>query len=217
MVPDAFKDLLATSASIFTILQFLAGTLVCRKFVTNRTTGESSGLAFITCLMSCSFWLRYGQLKDDSYVIMVNAFGTFLQFCYIIVFTLYSVRKTLILKQFLVAVLFIIIIYSYSIIETDKELVKRQIGFLSCGLTILFFASPLTMLLHVIREKNTDSLPFPVILASFTVSSQWFIYGTIIDDQFIKVPNLIGCLLSLFQLSLFFRYRTKTLSETHLI
>lgn len=97
----------------------------------------------------CSFWLRYGQLIDDSFVIMVNAFGTFLQFCYIIVFTLYSVKKALILKQFLVAVLFIIIIYLYSIIETDKELVRRQIGFLSCGLTVLFFASPLTMLVNI--------------------------------------------------------------------
>lgn len=63
------------------------------------------------------------------------------------------------------------------------------LGIICCTVTVLFFAAPLTMLLHVIRVKNSDSLPFPMILTSFFVCLQWFIYGVIIQDTFIQVRN----------------------------
>ncbi|XP_015113185.1 sugar transporter SWEET1 [Diachasma alloeum] len=217
MVSTAAKDLLATSASICTALQFLAGTLVCRKFIKNGTTGDASALAFITCLMSCSFWLRYGQMIDDFFVVCVNLFGTLLQFLYIAIFALYSVKKTLILKQFVGAILFISGVYIYSIVHTDRTEATKHVGLLSCSLTILFFASPLTMLVHVIREKNADSLPFPVIVASLVVSCQWFIYGTLLQDPFMEIPNFMGCILSAFQLSLFVIYPGKKQNAAHFI
>nr|XP_050847251.1 sugar transporter SWEET1 isoform X2 [Vespula vulgaris] len=150
MVSTEIKDILATSASICTILQFLAGVLVCRKYIKNGTTGDSSSLAFITCYMSCSLWLRYGLLIGDSFVVLVNIFGTILQ-------------------------------------------------------------------THVLRIKNTESLPFPVILASLIVSCQWFAYGCLINDQFIQMPNFMGCILSAFQLSLFCLYPNKRVDQTLLI
>ncbi|XP_057336451.1 uncharacterized protein LOC130675012 [Microplitis mediator] len=51
-------------------------------------------------------------------------------------------------------VLFITGVYLWSIVEEDKQLATKQIGFLSCGFTILFFASPLTMLVHLLRVKT---------------------------------------------------------------
>ncbi|XP_063990173.1 sugar transporter SWEET1 [Diachasmimorpha longicaudata] len=217
MVSTAARDLLATSASICTALQFLAGTLVCRKYIKNGTTGDASALAFITCLMSCSFWLRYGQMIDDFFVICVNLFGTLLQFLYIAIFALYSVKKTLILKQFVGAILFISTVYIYSIVHADRIEATKHVGLLSCSLTILFFASPLTMLVHVIREKNADTLPFPVIAASLVVSCQWFVYGTLLQDPFMEIPNFMGCILSAFQLSLFVIYPGKKQNAAYFI
>ncbi|KAK0083634.1 hypothetical protein PV325_008475 [Microctonus aethiopoides] len=217
MVSESYKELLATTASICTVLQFLAGILVCKKYIINGTTGDTSGFSFVACLLSCSFWLRYGQLIGDSFVIWVNITGTFLQLSYIAVYTKYCTQKSLILKQFITSVIFITVVYFYSIINQDKAEVTSQIGLLSCALTILFFASPLTMLAHVIREKNADSLPFPVIIASFVVSCQWFAYGILLNDPFIQMPNFLGCILSAFQLSLFTIYPAKKLIDSHII
>ncbi|XP_034950130.1 sugar transporter SWEET1-like [Chelonus insularis] len=217
MVSETFKDLLATSASICTVLQFLSGTLVCRKYIINGTTGDASGLSFITCLMSCSFWLRYGQMINDHFVIWVNVFGTTLQLGYIAIYTLYSLKKNVILKQFIAAIVFISAVYIYSLTQEDKALATKQIGFLSCSLTILFFASPLTMLAHVIKQKSADSLPFPVIISSLVVSCQWFAYGSLLEDPFIQIPNFLGCILSACQLSLFVIYPTKKLTDSHFI
>ncbi|XP_050447787.1 sugar transporter SWEET1 [Cataglyphis hispanica] len=212
------KDALALTASIFTVLQFLAGVLVCKKYIRNGTTGDSSCLAFITCFMSCSLWLRYGVLIGDLFIVSVNIFGTVLQICYMIIYIMYSVKGSTTIKQFMVAICFVLLIYLYSIYQEDKVLAAKHVGFLSCSLTVLFFASPLISLVHVIRVKSTESLPFPVIMASMIVSCQWFAYGCLLGDQFIQIPNFMGCVLSGFQLSLFLIYPSKrTLDQAYFI
>lgn len=97
-----------------------------------------------------------------------------------------------------------------------------------------FFAAPLASLLHVIRAKNSESLPLPLIAMSFVVSLQWLIYGILISDSFIQVsrlprlaellrqwqifallfqiPNFLGCILSLLQLGLFVIYPPRSYS-----
>ncbi|XP_058797305.1 sugar transporter SWEET1-like isoform X2 [Phymastichus coffea] len=213
-----FKDILASTASICTILQFLSGILVCRKFAKNKSTGDASGLAFVTCFMSCSLWLLYGILIQDKSVMIVNIFGSSLQFFYAFTFYTYTIHKKVIVKQMFSAILFINLMYLYWFVSEDVALVTKRIGLLSCTLTILFFASPLTLLAHVIRVKSTESLPFPVIMSSFVTSCQWFLYGYLINDLFIQTPNLLGCILSAFQLVLFIVFpNTKSNDEQLLI
>lgn len=60
------------------------------------------------------------------------------------------------------------------------------LGLLCCSVGVFFFASPLIKLKHVIVSKNTEVLPRPIIIASFFVTLQWFIYGYLIDDSFIQ-------------------------------
>ncbi|XP_012269476.1 sugar transporter SWEET1 [Athalia rosae] len=217
MLAVELEDTLAATASISTVIQFLSGILVCREFVSHGTTGEASALPFITCYMSCSMWLLYGILIKDSLIIVVNIFGVSLQLCYTITFILFSIRKSLPLKQLMAAVIFVALAYTYGLREADGELARQRIGLLSCSLTIMFFASPLTMLRHVIRVQNAATLPFPIILMSLIVCFQWVLYGYVLDDAFIKIPNLLGCILSAFQLSLFIIYPSKHQDQVRLM
>lgn len=106
-----FKNLLATTASICTILQFLTGTLVelvilisviishiffrfiCQKIVQNKSVGEASSFPFVSGCLSTSLWLRYGFLIGDSSLILVNTVGATLFFAYVVTFYLYSIKK----------------------------------------------------------------------------------------------------------------------------
>lgn len=92
---------------------------------------------------------------------------------------------------------------------------RKSLGLISSGVTILFFASPFTSLFHVIKVKSTESLPFYLIASTFVVSLQWLVYGVILEDSFIQIPNFIGSLLSLIQLSLFVIYPSKTPSKSY--
>ena len=51
MVLEDYKELVSTSATITTIIQFLTGTTVCKQFIESRSTGESSCLPFVSKIM----------------------------------------------------------------------------------------------------------------------------------------------------------------------
>ncbi|XP_018578432.1 sugar transporter SWEET1 [Anoplophora glabripennis] len=201
-----FKNILATTASICTILQFLTGTLVCQKIVQNKSTGDMSSFPFVSGCLSTSLWLRYGFLIQDRSLILVNTVGATLFFAYVVTFYLYSIKKTSIIRQFLGSFLFLIVTLLYIHRIEDVDTAKSNLGLVCCIVTILFFAAPLASLLHVIKVKSTDSLPYHLIIATFIVSLQWVIYGIVLGDKFIQIPNFLGCVLSAFQLSLFIIY-----------
>lgn len=215
MSSTGIREALATTASICQILQFLAGVLVCRKIVKSGTTGNSSALSFVTCYTSCLMWMKYGMLIGDQFILLVNLFGATLQACYVYVFILYSVKKNKTIKQMIAATCFLATVYVYSFYEDDKALAAKYVGFLSCTVTVLFFASPLTTMAMVIKSKNTESLPFPIIMTSLVVSCQWFAYGCLLNDHFIQIPNFLGCALSAFQLCFFVIYRDDQSVNTH--
>lgn len=111
-------------------------------------------------------------------------------------------------------------------------------GIVCCTVTVLFFAAPLSKILHVVRTRNSECLPFPMIVANLIVCLQWVVYGIAIQDRFIQVcvyfwlclngvnlnsrcltdyylislfqvPNVLGCILVSIQLSLFYFYPSR--------
>ncbi|XP_074036243.1 sugar transporter SWEET1 [Leptinotarsa decemlineata] len=201
-----FKNILATTASICTILQFLTGTLTCQKFVQNKSTGDISSFPFVSGCISTSLWLRYGFLIQDGSLILVNTVGATLFFAYVVTFYIYSIKKTMVIRQFSICLLFLLIVLVYIHNSKHPENARSHLGLICSGVTIVFFAAPFATLMHVIRVKNTDSLPYHLIFATFIVSLQWMMYGFILNDRFIQIPNLLGCILSGIQLSLFMIY-----------
>lgn len=76
MVLEDWKDTVSTSATIFTVINFLTGLEVVRGYVRKGSAGESSGLPFVAGCLNCSIWLKYGLLIDDWTMKFVNIIGT---------------------------------------------------------------------------------------------------------------------------------------------
>jgi len=55
----------------------------------------------------------------------------------------------------------------------------------------------------VFRKRCTDSLPLPLCTANLLVSSQWALYGVLVKDQYIIIPNGVGIVLAILQIALF--------------
>ncbi|GJQ87327.1 hypothetical protein Trydic_g17375 [Trypoxylus dichotomus] len=206
---DTIRNLLATTASISTLLQFLSGLFVCRMIVTKRGTGDMSPFPFVSGHLSTTLWFRYGLLIDDFSLIFVNTVGSLLFLSYVVLFYCYTLKKVVVVKQFTGCTFFLVVAVLYSICDEDILIVRRNIGTVCCVVTVIFFAAPLTSVLHVLKTKNTDSLPFPIILTGFIVSSQWYAYGVLLRDEFIQIPNFLGTVLTFAQLCLFCIYPSK--------
>lgn len=183
---------------------------MCRRYINNKSTGDSSVFTFITGIITSAVWLKYGLLTNERSLIIVNSIGVASMFGYTLIFYLFTVRKRETLKALSFSSMFLIIIFFYISIQTDRLKAAEIVGFIGIGVSLAFFASPLTNLAHVIKVKNSESLPFSMILSSFIVTLLWFVYGEIINDPFIQIPNFIGCVLLVIQLLLFAVYPSKS-------
>ncbi|XP_050666640.1 sugar transporter SWEET1 isoform X2 [Leptidea sinapis] len=187
------KQFIECLAVVTTILQFLSGVLVCKRYVYNGTTGEASSLPFTCGFLSCSIWFLYGITKYDGNLVLVNSVGVILMVSYIVVFYLHTLKKTAVLRQAYIALGLCVFAIVYAYNEEDND-------------TLLEYLAPMSQLVYVVRMKSTECLPFPMILMYFVVSSLWFIYGLIEVDHYLMATNIIGASLALAQLSLFVIY-----------
>lgn len=214
-----WKDILSATATISTIINFLTGLQICRGFVRKGTTGDASGLPFVAGAMNCAVWLKYGILIQDTAMTLVNMTGTVLLSGYTICYYLHAPKKLVIQKQMTFAVgFFFTLLYYLNQMSDEMEHSRYVLGLVGSSLAVGFFASPLASLSHVLKTRSTEVLPFPLIVSSFLVSGQWWLYGIILDDNFVKVPNLLGWCLASFQLLLFVWFpsaSTKILPEYH--
>ncbi|XP_068629967.1 sugar transporter SWEET1 [Battus philenor] len=198
-----FKEHIANLAVVTTILQFLSGILVCKQYVANRTTAEASSFPFIAGVLSSGVWLLYGLTKHNDKIVIVNTVGIALMTSYTVVFYIYTFKKSSVLRQSTFTIIVFLFLFGYISVEEDNEILLIRLGLLACSLTLITVAAPMSKLLYVIKTKCTECLPFPMILTSFFVSAFWFLYGYIDEDIFITIPNSIGAVLAMAQLSLF--------------
>jgi len=98
--------------------------------------------------------------------------------------------------------------FSTLVLKTTEQ--RRVLfGYVANGLLLLYYASPLTTMSQVIKEKSSASLNWPVSMMNVLNGTLWLFYGLAIKDLFISIPNTIGAVLGLLQLSLVAIYPSK--------
>ena len=97
-----------------------------------------------------------------------------------------------------------VIVYCYYF-ASDNNTALFRLGLLCNFFTVMFFASPLSTMVHnciilyirivifvilkaeVFRTKTTESMSFPLSLLSLIVTALWVYYSYLVQDIFIKV------------------------------
>lgn len=207
---EDWKGFVSTTATITTIINFLTGLQVVRGFMRKGNAGDASGLPFVAGAVNCAIWLKYALLIDDSAMKLVNGIGVLILCSSSAIFYKYTPNKASALKQIVFAMGFFGTISFYvNSMDQESEHPKYILGLVGDVLAVCFFGAPLASLSHVLRTGSTEVLPFPIILSSWFVTGQWWIYGNILQDNFVAVPNCIGWCLATFQLLLFVYFPSK--------
>ncbi|CDW59816.1 RAG1 activating protein 1 [Trichuris trichiura] len=174
-----------------------------------------------TSICSCFFWLQYGILKRDRIVILINLIGFCLEVVYFFILYIYSRRKV---AGAMITTCAGLVYYLRVNARYDSTI--DRLGTMCLILNVLNFAAPLAVLVSYL-PVFTELLPKPIIIANLLVSAQWYLYGHLVGDPYMKVlfycdllfptalkvlfqiPNFIGVCLASFQLSLFLIYPTE--------
>ena len=179
---------------------------VCYSFYRKKTTGETSCMTFIVGVVMTFVWWSYGRLVQDSALQTVNGTGLVLQTAYCFCFYSFTNAKIQTGKKMFLTLLLLILVQTYIVNETEHETATFRIGLFGSFLSVSYCLAPLASVQHVLRSRSTESLPFSLILGTVIMTGIWSLYGTIIEDSFVRIPNMIGFSVAALQLSLFCCY-----------
>uniref|UniRef100_A0A915IRN3 Sugar transporter SWEET1 n=1 Tax=Romanomermis culicivorax TaxID=13658 RepID=A0A915IRN3_ROMCU len=189
----------------------LEGVSICQTIYRKKSVGDITALPFIMCCTNCFFWLIYGFLKNERTIINVNIVGFALQLSYVLFYYAYAKHKRIVNLQVVCAIVFSCLGLAHvKFSGYSMQSLIDHTGSVCLLLNVLNFASPLVTLKEVLNRKSTESISFALCAANLLVSAQWFLYGILVDDIYMKVPNFLGLILTLVQLSLFAMYPLKS-------
>lgn len=77
-------------------------------------------------------------------------------------------------------------------------------------ISLVYYGAPLSTMADVIKKRDSSSILLPLTLMNTLNACLWTTYGLAIGDAYVFVPNGIGALLSVAQLSLCFLYPAKS-------
>ncbi|XP_065313204.1 sugar transporter SWEET1-like [Gordionus sp. m RMFG-2023] len=192
-----------------TFALYSAGLTTCSKIKKQKNTDGISPFPFIFGLLCAAINFEYGIYKDDKSIICTNVFGIICQSSYVVLYIFFSMQKKQLLKMtgLTLMIIGLISLYVFHIKQQNEYLAIQYLGISSCTLALIFFASPLASVLTVFKEKSVKSMSFTFSMVASLVSLSWTIYGTLISDPYIQIPNFCGFLISMFQLYLFYHFK----------
>ncbi|CAB3406310.1 unnamed protein product [Caenorhabditis bovis] len=197
----SFLNLLSILAFFTTVGLFFCGMPICRQIWKRKDTAEISGAPFLMGVVGGCCWMTYGWLKNDGTVKWVTGCQVILYSSYTVFYWLMTQKKFWISVQIagVVAICATLILA----VQFLGMRIFHPLGIVCLTLNIADFAAPLAGLRVVIRRCATSTLPLPLCIANFMVSSEWFLYGLLKNDFYLIFPNGVGSLLAFIQLMLF--------------
>ena len=203
-----FKDYFGWAATYLTILFFVSFTTPFFKIFKGKMKYYDAPI-FVICVnyINCILWFIYGNMIFSYQIRICNQIGSISTFILILVYISYHIKKY-ILDSILNAIIVIygtFVFYNYfPIIITDKAYI---IGKICIASKFCVFISPIQLIYLVINEKNYLLIPIYASFASFCSGICWVIYGYLIKDMNVIVPNMFEILLGFSQFSIFFYYK----------
>ncbi|GBM21318.1 hypothetical protein AVEN_149894-1 [Araneus ventricosus] len=150
---------------------------------------------------------------NDPMMQTVNWICFILQTIYVGCFYVNTVHKKKTQQMVGTVLTFLILTYLYGFHVADISTGSNTLGFLAAIGSILASAAPLASISEVFQTKSSETLPFLIIFSTFVVTVLWFIYGILIEDSFVQVPNLMSATISGLQLGLIAVFPSKKSEE----
>ncbi|KAG1346907.1 Bidirectional sugar transporter SWEET6b [Cocos nucifera] len=183
---------------------------------------DFSPLPYIVTLLNCMLWVFYGLPVVHPGTILVstiNGIGVVLEAVYLCIFFFYSPNRLRLrlLKMVAFEVVFMAgVVMGVILIAHTHHRRQIIVGVLSVVFCTAMYASPLSILRVVIKTKSVEYLPFYLCLAGLFNGACWTTYALIRFDIFVLIPNLLGALLGVVQVLIYFFYHRSTPKrETH--
>lgn len=204
---NPYSETIGTVASIVTCLQAFSGAFLLNDIRKRGFADGFSAIPFLGGIVISLLGFKLATIVNDVAMIRTNLIGIAINAIYSVCFYAYSSEKTrsLIQKQSACASLFAASCFVYASVE-DPKYIELRLGALLTSILGCLVGSPILGIGQIIRKKNAENLPFPIILFGTMVALLWLTYGISLKNQVLIYQNAFLLLLSAPQLLLCFLY-----------
>ncbi|KAK4569143.1 hypothetical protein RGQ29_004512 [Quercus rubra] len=208
--------------NVISFMVFLAPLPTFYQIHKKKSTAEFQSLPYVVALFSSMLWIYYALLKMDAkLLITINAVGCIIEAIYLSVFLFYATKKARILTVKILLLLNILgfglmLLLTLFLAKGSQRL--QIIGWICLVFNLCVFAAPLCIMRQVIRTKSVEYMPFPLSFFLTLGAVMWFFYGFLLKDYYIALPNTVGFIFGIVQMSLYLFYKNakKILEEPKL-
>jgi len=173
-------------------------------FKSRTTENVATAFGFVAGVFNCVLWNMFACTRLDTMLVpfIVNCIGLALNasfvFCYLAYGDSKDRRETR--NQLLLMVLVTAIAIIAWVVEKDNEIV----GYIAAFVNVLMLFGPLAAAGEVIRARSSKGLSLLPLLMTLISSCVWFSYGLYIKVIPSMIPNALGMIFGVLQLTLFF-------------
>ncbi|XP_031097165.1 bidirectional sugar transporter N3-like [Ipomoea triloba] len=196
--------------NIISITVFLIPTSTFIRIYKEKSTMGFHSLPYVIALLSSLLWMYYAFLvKNANLLITINSVGIVTETIYITVFIIYAAKKARnhALKELILSIGGFVATFLVSWFVFSGNVRISVVGWICVAFSLGVFASPLSVVLQVIRTKSVEFLPFYLSFFLALNAIMWGGYGAILKDLRIALPNVLGFMLALVQILLYIIYR----------
>mmetsp|Transcript_31038 Transcript_31038/g.67804 ORF Transcript_31038/g.67804 Transcript_31038/m.67804 type:complete len:545 (-) Transcript_31038:334-1968(-) len=191
---------ISTMPVVCSVALQLSGLGTAEKIRREQSTGLLDPLPFVTMVSNCLVWSAYALLNSNITCFVPNFTGYLFGTYYV---TNFARHTQVSMKGYYVGLGMVIAALCTAVLAFGMQ-AAYPIGLFGACSCVSMLASPLATIRTVIRTRSTASLTFPRTLASFIFALSWFTYGLVVaKDHFIYIPNALGLLATVVQLSMF--------------
>ncbi|KAJ1275609.1 hypothetical protein BS78_05G148200 [Paspalum vaginatum] len=196
--------------NIISFMTYLAPLPTFYRIYKNKSTEGFQSVPYVVALFSAMLWIYYALLKSDEFLLItINSAGCVIETLYIVVYLAYAPKKARlftakILLLLNVGVFGLILLLTLLLAAGQNRVVL--LGWVCVGFSVSVFVAPLTIIRQVVRTRSVEFMPFSLSL-SLTVSAiVWFLYGLLIKDKYVALPNVLGFTFGVIQMGLYALY-----------
>jgi hypothetical protein len=175
------------------------------------TTGTAMSPIPLLAIAACGYqWSFYGYFAYTVtgnvgflFLIHSNILGLILGMYYIWIYSrTHSVTTLWKLSVSLVLIFCMEFIYTMNLEDSTQVSKALEIcGLLSAAVSIVVSASPMVSIKQAILEKSIQCLPTDMIAASTVSNCLWLVFGYLLSDSWVLIPNSVGLVFSMIQIS----------------